>query len=100
MKQTAVMDSITVEIAYGTAEQQWLQTLNVPTGTTAREAVLHSSIATALPGVDLHNAVLGIFGKVIQSDTVLRARDRIEIYRPLLIDPKEARRLRVQSKTE
>jgi len=43
---------------------------------------------------------VGIFGKIVPDNTILRAQDRIEIYRPLLIDPKEARRLRVQSQSE
>lgn len=86
---------VEIEIAYGTAEKQLLQILRVPAGTTAREAVLKSRIAEEFPDADVQNAPLGIFGKAVKDDTVLRGQDRVEVYRPLLIDPKEARRKRV-----
>lgn len=93
---------VEIEIAYGTAEKQLLQTLRVTEGTTAREAVLQSCIAEEFPDADVKNAPLGIFGKAVKDDTVLRNRDRVEVYRPLLADPKEARRKRVgqQKKTD
>ena len=89
-----------IEVAYGTAQRQFLQVLEVDEGTTAREAVALSGVQAEFPDADLRHAKLGIFGKVVKDDTVLRDKDRVEIYRSLLIDPKEARRLRVQSKTE
>ena len=85
---------IDIEVAYGTDKKQFLQQLAVGEGTTAREAVLQSSLSAAFPEADLH-APLGIFGKQVADDTVLRQHDRVELYRPLLIDPKEARRRRV-----
>ena len=80
---------IDIEVAYGTDKKQFLQQLAVEEGTTAREAVLQSGLSA-----DLH-APLGIFGKQVADDTVLLQHDRVELYRPLLIDPKEARRRRV-----
>ena len=91
---------VEIEIAYGTAEKQWLQRLQVVEGTTAREAVRLSGVKEMFPEADIEAAPLGIFGKVVKDNTVLRDKDRVEIYRPLLIDPKEARRLRVQAKQE
>lgn len=91
---------VEIEIAYGTAEKQWLQRLQVVEGTTAREAVRLSGVKEMFPEADTEAAPLGIFGKVVKDNTVLRDKDRVEIYRPLLIDPKEARRLRVQAKQE
>ena len=91
---------VKMEIVYGTAQKQVLQRLDVAEGTTAREAVRLSDVVREFPEADIEAAPLGIFGKAVKDDTVLRALDRVEIYRPLLIDPKEARRLRVQSKTE
>ena len=85
---------VRIEVAYGTAEKQFLQSLDVPAGCTAREAVLLSELSKVFPEADL-SAPLGIFGKVVKEDRVLREHDRVEVYRPLLIDPKEARRLRV-----
>ena len=87
-----------IEIAYGLADRQELHIMQVEEGTTVRQAALRSPIAE--PDVDLNTAPLGICGKVVKDDTVLRAHDRIEVYRPLLIDPKDARRKRVQNKEE
>ncbi|MDO4640569.1 MAG: RnfH family protein [Neisseria sp.] len=92
------MDEINVEVVYGTANKQHLQCLRVPSGTTARQAVLQSGMTELFPQADLLNAPLGIFGKAVKDDTVLRDKDRVEIYRPLLLDPKEARRLRAAQK--
>ncbi|MDO4997368.1 MAG: RnfH family protein [Neisseria sp.] len=86
-----------IEVVYGTAERQFLQVLQTADGTTARQAIMQSDIAQQFPDADL-NAPVGIFGKVVKDDTVLRAKDRVELYRPLLIDPKEARRLRAAKK--
>ncbi|OSI15241.1 RnfH family protein [Neisseria dumasiana] len=91
---------VEIEIVYGTADKQLLQRLSVAEGTTAREAVLQSCIAEEFPEADVQNAPLGIFGKAVKDDTVLRDKDRVEVYRPLLIDPKEARRLRVRNNKE
>lgn len=87
-----------IEIVYGLANTQKLYRLEVADGTTAREAILqHIEIKKDFPGADL-NAPLGIFGKVVRDDTILRENDRIELYRPLLVNPKDARRKRVQDK--
>lgn len=97
-RPAAVM--VEIEVVYGTAGKQLLQRLSVADGTTARQAVLQSRIAEEFPEADIHHAPLGIFGKAVKDDTVLRNKDRVEVYRPLLIDPKEVRRRRVNSKKE
>ncbi|WP_373742122.1 RnfH family protein [Neisseria sp.] len=84
-----------IEIVYGLHDRQVLKKLSVSDGTTAREAARLSGLDEQFPGLDLHAAPLGIFGKTVKDDTVLRDKDRVEIYRPLKIDPKEARRRRV-----
>lgn len=89
---------VNIEVVYGTAEKQFLQRMVVRQGTTAREAVLQSRVGEEFSDADIANAPLGIFGKVVKDETVLRDKDRVEIYRPLLIDPKDARRLRVRQK--
>ncbi|WP_274585455.1 RnfH family protein [Neisseria leonii] len=88
-----------IEVAYGTAERQFLRRFAVEQGTTAREAVHLSGLAAVFPAADLA-APVGIFGKAVADDTVLRAGDRVELYRPLQIDPKEARRLRAAKRAE
>ena len=86
-----------IEVVYGLPDKQVLKKLNVQNGCTAREAVCQSGLDEIFSELDLQTAPLGIFGKSVKDETLLRDKDRIEIYRPLLIDPKEARRKRVQN---
>ena len=86
-----------IEVVYGLPDKQVLKKLNVQKGCTAREAVCQSALDEIFSELDLQTAPLGIFGKSVKDETLLRDKDRIEIYRPLLIDPKEARRKRVQN---
>ena len=86
-----------IEIVYGLPDKQVLKKLNVQNGCTAREAVCQSDLDEIFSELDLQTAPLGIFGKSVKDETLLRDKDRIEIYRPLLIDPKEVRRKRVQN---
>jgi len=86
-----------IEVVYGLPGKQVLKKMNVQNGCTAREAVCQSGLNEIFSELDLQTAPLGIFGKSVKDETLLRDKDRIEIYRPLLIDPKEARRKRVQN---
>lgn len=85
-----------VEVVYATAEQQWLLVVDVAPGTTLREAVRLSGIAEQVPGLDIDACPLGIFGKVVTeaAQQAVVEGDRIELYRPLVIDPKEVRKQR------
>jgi len=85
-----------VEIVYALRDRQVLLALEVEGGTTARQAVERSGILQRFPEIDLARAGLGIFGRVVSPDTPLRDGDRVEIYRPLIADPKNARRERAQ----
>lgn len=85
---------IHIEVAYGTSVDQSLIELKVPAGTTLIQAIRLSGIAQQHPEIDLKNSVKGIFSKVADDDRVLQEHDRVEIYRPLKVDPKEARRQR------
>jgi putative ubiquitin-RnfH superfamily antitoxin RatB of RatAB toxin-antitoxin module len=85
---------IRVEVAYALPERQSLLALDVPEGTTAMEAIARSEICERHPEIDLATAKVGIFGKLTKLDTPLRDHDRVEIYRPLIADPKEVRRAR------
>ena len=88
-------NKITVEIIYATHKQQQLQQLEVEQGTTVQELVELSGILEKYPEIQLGKLnKIGIFGKITKPDTVLRDKDRIEIYRPLKADPKEVRRKR------
>jgi uncharacterized protein len=89
---------ITVEVAYALPVRQRIKTLKVEVGCTALQAVLRSGIAMDFPEIDPATADMGIFAKNLDgkmlplpSDYVLKAWDRVEIYRPLQADPKAAR---------
>lgn len=86
--------TIHVEVSYALAEKQAILALDVPEGTTALEAAQQSGITDKFEGIDLENAKLGIFAKVVSPKQVLREGDRVEIYRPLIADPKEVRKAR------
>ncbi|WP_410497924.1 RnfH family protein [Chitinibacter sp. S2-10] len=85
---------INVEVVYATAAKQKLLTVKVPAGSTAQTAIEKSGILAEFPEIDLSTQKIGIFAKAVKLDTVLREKDRVEIYRPLIADPKEVRRQR------
>lgn len=87
-------DRITVEVVYALPDEQTLLKQQVAPGATVAEAIEASGILQKYPQIDLAANKLGIFGKLVKADAVLRDRDRIEIYRPLIADPKEVRRQR------
>ena len=92
---------IVVEVAYARPDAQRIVQLRVPEGTTLREAVERSGITEHFPEIDLENADYGIFGKVERKhDRVLRDWDRVEIYRPLAVDPKAKRAARARAQRE
>ncbi|MDH5737401.1 MAG: RnfH family protein [Gammaproteobacteria bacterium] len=83
-----------VEVVYGTTERQELIQLDVPEGTTLLQAVKLSAICEIFPEIDLSVSDMGVWGGVDSPDRVLKEWDRVEIYRPLVMDPREARRQR------
>lgn len=83
-----------VEVVHARPDRQWLIPLDVPDGCTVAEAIERSDIQTLVPDIEIAERRVGIFYKPCALDTVLRAGDRVEIYRPLLNDPKEVRRKR------
>lgn len=87
-------ESINVEVAYALPEKQLIRKVNVDAGTTLGAAIVQSGIMMDFPELELEDAKVGIFGKVATMTTVLSEGDRVEIYRPLIADPKEVRRQR------
>lgn len=87
---------IEVEVAYVLPRAQTVVTLNVPVGTTVREAIIRSGIVAQTSGGDWDTVAVGIFGKRVSLATMLHEHDRVEIYRPLIADPKRARRKRAR----
>lgn len=84
-----------VIVVYAKADRQWQRTVALVPGLTIEQAVLRSGLMEELPEIDLSVLRVGIFGKLKSLDTILRSKDRVELYRPLTADPKESRRQRV-----
>lgn len=89
-------DMIAIEVVYALPDRQTLLKQQVAVGATALDAIQASGILNKYPEIDIATSKIGIFGKLIKPDTVLREKDRIEIYRPLIADPKEVRRKRAE----
>jgi|TARA_B110001454_G_scaffold117610_1_gene109930 putative ubiquitin-RnfH superfamily antitoxin RatB of RatAB toxin-antitoxin module len=94
---------ISVEVAYAAPEKQLILQIDVAVGTTAFEAAELSGIVNEFETIDLNKDAMGIFSKVLDGknmprpkEYILKARDRVEIYRPLTIDPKQARLARAE----
>lgn len=87
-------DEINIEVVYALSHEQALLKVQLPQGITVSEAIRLSGILEKYPEIDLGRNKFGIYGKLAGTGAVLRDRDRIEIYRPLLADPKEVRRKR------
>ena len=87
-------NQILVEVAYAKPDVQVIIPLTVELGTTLEQAIEQSGILDSFPEIDLNKNKVGIFSKLAKKDAVLREKDRVEIYRPLIADPKEVRKQR------
>jgi hypothetical protein len=87
-------EEMMVEVAYALPSQQVILPTKVPTGANAEAAIRASGVLAKFPEIDLAINKIGIFGKLSKLDAELRHLDRVEIYRPLIADPKEVRRQR------
>ncbi len=85
-----------IEVAYAMPDQQVIIAFNVLEGTTVETAINTSDLLAQFPEIDLSSTAVGIFGKLCELNQLLKAGDRVEIYRPLHNDPKEARRQRAR----
>lgn len=92
--------TLPVEVVYATRERQKLVALEVEPGCTVAAAIDRSGLAEEFPDLVVDPAAVGIFGRKVPLDHVLQAGDRVEIYRPLIADPKEARRERARKRGE
>lgn len=87
-------DSIKVEVVYAKPDRQDVIALSLPAGASVRQAIEASGLLGRREEIDLAKVKVGVFGKLSKPDTMLRDRDRVEIYRPLIADPKEVRKQR------
>ena len=90
-------ETFNIEVCYASDAVQFLRALRVPVDTTIEQAIAISGVLQEAPEVDLTTMQVGIYAKKKTLDTVLREHDRVEIYRPLIADPKHARRRRKAS---
>ncbi|MDR3323831.1 MAG: RnfH family protein [Zoogloeaceae bacterium] len=87
-------NTIHIEVIYALPEKQALVALKLPTGSPVQTALEASGFLQKYPDIDLQKNRFGIFSKLVKLDAPLRDRDRVEIYRPLIADPKEVRKRR------
>lgn len=89
-------DSLNIDVVYAKPERQEVVNLKLAPGSTLKQAVEVSGLLQRYPELDLDKLKLGVFGKLSKPDALLRDRDRVEIYRPLIADPKEVRKKRAE----
>ena|ERR1700691_1066286 len=87
---------LSIEVCYALPDGQTLIPVELPEGATVQQALDASGILQRYPQIDLARQKVGVFGKLKPLDTVLADHDRVEIYRPLIVDPKAARQRRVE----
>lgn len=89
-----VKDKISVEVAFATPTKQLIIPVGLPAGASVHEAITDSDILESDFDIDLKNTSVGIYGRVCKLDQILKDGDRVEIYRPLMLSPMDARRNR------
>lgn len=85
-----------IEVCYALPDKQEIVRLDLPEGALLEQAVQASGLCGKYPEISLDQGKFGVYGKICRVDTVLRDGDRVEIYRPLIADPKEVRRKRAE----
>ena len=91
---------IPVEVAFAAPDKQLILSVKVEEGTSVESAIKQSGILSRFPEIDLTQCQVGIFSKACKMDQGLRTGERVEIYRPLIADPKDGRRQRAEKKTD
>ena len=91
------MAQFEIEVAYADKTEQSVQRIMVSESITVEESIKQSKLLEMFPQIDLAVNAVGIFGETVSLDTPVKEGDRVEIYRSLTMDPKEARRLRAKS---
>mgnify|MGYP006000134629 FL=1 len=95
-----MINNIKVELVYGLPQQQTLLSLEVPEGNTVEQVIVNSKIKDKYTDIDLTVNKVGIWNKTCKLQDIVKDGDRIEIYRPLIADPKEVRKRRAEKAVE
>lgn len=85
---------MSIEVVYPLPEKQEIFTVSLPASASVRQAIEASGVLLKYPGIDMSKNKIGVFARLVKPDAPLRDRDRVEIYRPLIADPKEVRKQR------
>jgi len=94
----ASAEEIEVQVAYAALTRQAVKTLTLPAGSNVEQAIRASGLLDEFPEIELTEQRVGVFGEFVRLDECLHGGERVEIYRVLITDPKEARRRRAQAK--
>ncbi|HBZ17356.1 RnfH family protein [Pantoea sp. NPDC088449] len=94
------MPDISVEVVYALPDKQYLRSIKVAEGTTVEQAINASGLLSLRKDIDLNSNKVGIYSRPVKPGDVVQDGDRIEIYRPLIADPKELRRQRAERSAE
>lgn len=94
------MPDITIEVVYALPDKQYLRTVTLEEGATVEEAIKASGLLSLRKDIDLKSNKVGVFSRPVKLDDTLQDGDRVEIYRPLIADPKEMRRQRAERAAE
>lgn len=87
---------IQVEVAYALPQKQYLRQITLPEGSSVKQAIVASGLLTLRPDIDLEKNKVGIYSRSVKLTDTVHEGDRVEIYRPLIADPKELRRQRAE----
>ncbi|CAO96020.1 RnfH family protein [Erwinia tasmaniensis] len=90
------MPDIAIEVVYALPEKQYLYNVKVPQGSSVEQAIIASGLLQLRPEIDLQENKVGIFSRPVKLHDEVNGGDRVEIYRPLIADPKDLRRQRAE----
>ncbi|NMP26023.1 RnfH family protein [Rahnella sp. SAP-1] len=90
------MSDVSVEVVYALPDRQYLKTVRLAQGSSVEQAIVASGLLELRPEIDLKSNKVGIYSRPAKLNDLVNDGDRVEIYRPLIADPKELRRLRAE----
>ena len=96
-RDTPMAEMISIEVAFALPEKQAIVSVTIADGATVGEAIAESAICAEFPAVDIDSLQAGVWGHPVERSACVRNGDRVELYRPLLRDPRDARRELAQS---
>ncbi|MFC0180664.1 RnfH family protein [Thorsellia kenyensis] len=90
------MENFTIQVVYALPHKQYLFDVSVNSLDTVKDAILKSPLLSYCEEININEVKVGIFSRIVKLDDFVKSGDRIEIYRPLIADPKELRRMRAK----